>query len=962
MAVMGVRRSVEAAAGLLEREAELARIDRLIAGAASGEGGLVLVEGPAGIGKTALIDVACALARGRCEVFRARGSQLEREFAFGIVRQLFEVPLAGCSAQQRRGLFAGAARLAADMLAVDRSRGGSQRAPPAGDPLFAVVHGLYWLTVNWSERQPLVLVVDDAHWADAASLRFLGYLAGRLEGASVLVIVGSRRGEGECEFLDSTLAPERFARLEPAALSADGVSRLVRRFRDQADEQFCLACHTVSGGNPFLVQALLAELRRAGVEASAASAARIAALRPQAVTLAVLARLRNLPAAAGELARAVAVLGAGAQLEHARALAGVDEESAAGAIAALRACEVLALSGLEFVHQLVAGAVYESIAPSQRALMHLRAARVLAAQGASSGAVASHLLRVEPGGAGDVVRLLRAAACGALADGAPVAAVRCLRRALDEPPDSRARTLVLGELGAAEATARDPQAYEHLLAAYRLAETVDERARLAALLGNVCYFTARFAEGYQLISTVIDELGDEAADRGLLAPLEYLRSHIASLDARFVGELKAREPLRRAIAQAAGPPGRSLLIFEACWRWQQGGHADRWRALLDQGLDNGRFIAEGHGDSPAAALALACTVLSDELARAERLLGDMFLDAKRRGSIAAHATALAWSSALSLRAGNLSAATDDGHAALELCERHQLCFMAPFAAAFLSEALLERGQPRDAEQVISSAPLDTLAGTIAHALCLVPRARVRLALGRRAQAIEDLNASGATFQALLSDNPNGCAWRSTLALALGPEHRERALALAHEELATARAIEKPRAIGVALRAGGLLERGETQIELLRESVRALERSHAQLELARSLTDLGAALRRHGHRSEARDPLRHGLDLADACGARTIADRARQELIATGARPRRERITGSESLTAAERRVAELAAHGMSNREIAQNLFITISTVARHLTHTYQKLAITTRDELAEKLTEAKRAPRSPTTS
>jgi DNA-binding CsgD family transcriptional regulator len=175
--------------------------------------------------------------------------------------------------------------------------------------------------------------------------------------------------------------------------------------------------------------------------------------------------------------------------------------------------------------------------------------------------------------------------------------------------------------------------------------------------------------------------------------------------------------------------------------------------------------------------------------------------------------------------------------------------------------------------------------------------------------------------------------------------RVEARALATEEVALAQAFNGPRTLGIALRAAGLAEGGKRGIDLLRQAVSVLEGSGARLEHARAMTDLGAALRRAGQRAESREILRPALDLVHRCGALALTERTRTELIAAGGRPRRLVLSGLDSLTPSERRVAQFAAAGLSNRDIAQNLFITTRTVEGHLTHAYQKLGITSREQL-----------------
>jgi len=196
--------------------------------------------------------------------------------------------------------------------------------------------------------------------------------------------------------------------------------------------------------------------------------------------------------------------------------------------------------------------------------------------------------------------------------------------------------------------------------------------------------------------------------------------------------------------------------------------------------------------------------------------------------------------------------------------------------------------------------------------------------------------------------------RSGAALALlRLGHRRQAGQLADAELADVRVFGAPRALGIALRAAGLARGGPEGLALLRESVAALDRSPALLERARSMAELGAALRRDGQRSAARDPLARALDLAARCGARPLAARARDELRAAGARPRRPWRTGVDALTPSELRVARLAAEGRSNREIAGELYVTLKAVEGHLARVYAKLGIGGRGQLADALAAGK---------
>jgi DNA-binding CsgD family transcriptional regulator len=178
---------------------------------------------------------------------------------------------------------------------------------------------------------------------------------------------------------------------------------------------------------------------------------------------------------------------------------------------------------------------------------------------------------------------------------------------------------------------------------------------------------------------------------------------------------------------------------------------------------------------------------------------------------------------------------------------------------------------------------------------------------------------------------------------------DRAVELAAEDLRLARAFGAPHALGVALRAAALIQGGTRGLEQLTEAVAVLDGTGINLELARTLTEHGAALRRAGYRRDARQPLRRGLDLAARCGALALAARARDELVTAGGRPRRQPVSGAESLTASELRVARLAAQGLTNRQIAQALFVSMKTVSTHLGHVYAKLDVTDRARLAAAL-------------
>jgi DNA-binding CsgD family transcriptional regulator len=275
----------------------------------------------------------------------------------------------------------------------------------------------------------------------------------------------------------------------------------------------------------------------------------------------------------------------------------------------------------------------------------------------------------------------------------------------------------------------------------------------------------------------------------------------------------------------------------------------------------------------------------------------------------------------------------------------------------LVNALVRQGELDAAEQAL--APLDSEAesGSLPAAVLRFARGRLRVGQGRIAEGLEDFLAVGARLTSGTVTCPGFLPWRSEAALAhLALGDREPAGRLAEEELELAQAFCAPRALGIAKRAAGVIAGGDRGASLLRGAIDAFERGDASLERARALTDLGALLRRRNRRTEARELLREALDVAHRAGAKALADQAETELRATGARPRRVVLTGLDSLTASERRIAELASQGLTNREIAQTLFVTARTVEGHLTSVFRKLRVDSRDELPAALAGAVPVP------
>jgi DNA-binding CsgD family transcriptional regulator len=939
-------------ARLLERDPELALIEERLENASHGRGGLLLVRGSAGIGKSSLLGSAEQRARaGGLTVLRARGHDAEREFAFGGCLQLFERILAEPSRSER--LLVGAAELARPLL------GAEGLDPPAGDPpegpdrIFGVLDGLFWLTANLADEGPLLIAVDDAHWLDEPSLRFLRYLAVRIDELPVALLVAWRLGEPSSarRQLEELQGQRAAPCLELRPLSEPGVAAMVRQGLAEAEPEFCQACAELTGGNPFYVGELVGAIKRAGIAGRAEDSARLAGVRPRAVGTSVLARIGRHGDDALGLARAVAIAGDGVSLARASALASLDPAVARDAAAALAEAAVLeAGDPLGFVHPLVREAVYDDIPPALRARRHGEAARLLHGERADPEQVASQLLRASALGEPWAIDVLRVAARRALDRGVPAAATRYLRRALEERPAPVLRAELLAECGTAARVTGEPDALGLLEQAVELSADPVARGRLLAAAGQALLDQGLLPAAAETFSRGLAELEEGEVSAPELRAKLWAGRELAT---RFGSpNLDPVDDLQRALGER-GPTfagERSLLAFVAFQRASTlHSTCSEVREIALRALGDGSAFVDGDATRAAVFLVFALG-LCEEHELVIRISEETLRLARRRGSVLAHANASHALATMRQRSGQLSEAVADATSACE-AGRFGWQLYQPSARAMLAEALLDRGELEEAVTALDVPDADERwGGRAPYFFFLASRARLALTRGQAQEALDGFHAAGRMGGAWGARNPAIYPWRSGAALAaLRLGEREEARRLAASELDDARAWEGPRPIGIALRTSGLVEGGDDGIDLLRAAAAELERSPSPVERARALIELGAALRRSGRRRDAREPLRQALDIARRCEAHALTSRADEELRASGARPRRTELSGAEALTPMERRTARLAAEGLSNREVAQSLFLTVRTVEMHLSHAYRKLGITSRRQLPRAL-------------
>ena len=932
---------------LIERESELSAIQASIRSAAEGLGAALVVEGQAGMGKSSLLREAVRRASAAgMTVLTAQGAPLERNFGFGVVRQLFDRTIGRADAEQREALLGGVAALATPAVSPE-----AREAAPGQQS--AIVHGLYWLTEGLAEQAPLLLAVDDAHWADVPSQRFLAHLVRRIEGVPVLVAIAVRTGDPQVDpsSLSELLATPGVHRLQPSALSAAGVEQLIEARLGPGDPAFIEACRVASGGVPYLVEELAAVLAVDRVSPISESASRIAEAGPRTVANATMLQLSRVSAAASDVARAMAVWGPHARLDRVAALARLDLDDARSAIDALIGMGILAPGRpVRFAHPLVQQAIYDDLPPESRAAAHGLAAALLAGEGAAIEEVAAHLLLSAPMGRGDVVDRLRDAAGRSLARGAPQSAVAYLRRALAEGGTDVDRPALVRDLGRAEALAQDADAVRHLEEALEFVETPLERARALYELSEVCLISGQWARRLELLRRALDALGGEDAD--FEARMETALTGSEFYDPAYVGGADARLPRLRALVDTATPGSRALALVLGAVGAFRGMARTEVLTFVERGLDGGSLLRDEGSESLALPQAVAALIGIDEPEMVAPITEEVLDDARRRGSVAGFAGGSLYRLAVEAHRGDLKNAETDLRATVETSVAHGLTFVLPGVVCFGTDVLLERPGLDDIASLLNGIELEPdLASTVSGAWLLSLRGRLRTQRGEHEAAAGDLRAAGDIFQRLGFSNPILALWRSPLALVLPRDRTDEARRLVEEELRIATDAGLGRSRGVALRAAGSLEGGERGVELLERSLEELRSEETVLERARTLVELGGALRRANQRVASREPLLAGLDLAHRCGAERQAARATEELRASGAKPRRRATSGPDALTSSEARVAHMAADGMSNREIAQSLFVTAKTVENQLGSVYRKLGVRSRSALRSALAE-----------
>jgi DNA-binding CsgD family transcriptional regulator len=932
---------------LLEREREVAELGAALDRANAGKGSAVAIEAKAGLGKTRLLREVCEVGGSAgLNVLSARATDLEREFPFALVRQLFESELVAPTRAEREALLegAGAARRA---LGLDTD---DDRAHDS----FAVLHGLYWVTAALAEQGPLLLTVDDAHTADEASLDYLGFLLPRLEELPVLLVLTSRPDEPDPPAgLGRVLIDASVRHLALAPISVEATTALLaEELGQQPEREFAATCHEVSGGNPFLLCELARTLLEERIEPAAGQVQVVRKLAPERVARMVLTRIARLPSEAESLARSLAVLGDGSELRLVAELAGVDPRTAQRAADELRASAIFGGdTSLRFIHPLVRNAIYAAVPASERAALHGRAATLLREDRVPPEQIATQLLVSEAQGKRATVEILLDAGERALATGAPRSAIAYLTRALREPPPAEMRAMVLGPLITAGFRAADHSVLSGIEADIDAEFERDPslRTRWAADLMRSMALGGRFEEA----ATMLTEAVEIAATEGDVQRAFQLEAQLSTL-ALVVPSVPAVNVAGYADQiDPDSPSGRLAAAMEVRAAAVGGTAHDAADAAKRALGDNGVIFAE-EPELVASTVAVMALVAADEVDAARHGAERALAIAHERGATPDISRGWFLRGFVAWGEGDLIAAEADVRQAIDLA---RLAGIVPAVLMYtgpLMEILIERDELGAAEAELQATGMarGPIPANAMFSIVLLIRGHLRFEQGELEDALEDLLAlSGREDQLGLGPGPLATASPLTVRALTARGDQARAQEIADRAMAPVRRWGAPASIAHVLRADAAARGGADGIRSLQEAAALMEDSPRRLERAHVLLELGTALRVEGRRGDARAVLLEAFKLARQCGAARIAKRAHGELGASGETIRRYLPIGVESLTPSERRVAELAASGMTNRQIAQSLFVTVKTVEAHLSATYDKLDISSRRQLGDALAE-----------
>jgi DNA-binding CsgD family transcriptional regulator len=919
---------------LYERDTELASLRKALRAADAELGSLVLITGPLGAGKSQLLRaVPERAAAAGYRLLRASGALQETEFGFGVVRQLFELAVTDLPEDVSRRWFQGAAQ---DVRFVFAGTCPGEGFAGMGQEAF--LEGLLTLVMNISTEQPLVILVDDLQWADTPSLRWLSYLAKRLDRLRVAVVVTVRDGDprGEQPLLREIQAAATTT-LWPEPLSRRTVAAMVRdHFGEPGDDEFVRACHGVTAGNPLFVMSLLTGMRLGGFrplrdEAHASHVLRPSLFREQLVTC-----LRTLPSTVREVAKAIATLGnTDADPDLVRQVADVDRLGCTEAVRVLRRLGLAAAGAPLRLSSLAAqDAVEELMTGEERGLLQQRALAQLRSYGLPADRLAHHLTAVTTPLDRWEIGMLRSAAAKAFSEGTPEVAARYLRRTLLDNSARSERATLLVELATAEREFDATASVQHVTQALALLDSPAQRASAVLRLAPSALGKSPPAV-LKLIEQAADELGDADQRSGWERELALrLEARQRSLALEMPGQLAGCVRRLRGLGttpslDTEGERELVAVLLFAVTMAGQGRAADVAsvaRRILEREPASPEHVHTG------LSLLVPTLIATDSVAYLSSWLDTVREQAVSRQDTLTHSLLSVEHAMLLAHNGRMAQAWERVMEAPNLEWGNKV---AP-SFALLSFVAVENKN----SEMISGLVRKTDARTDN----LLMAAILRLLRGRMPDRQEPTTAPlqhildcGHHLERAGWCNPALFPWRA-LAAELHDQlgDREAAAELIEEHGALAEQWGAPATVGRALRARGELSRDGEGVALLRKAVAVLQDSENRLELAKTHLLLGKRLSALGDPA-GQEYVRTARSIGEEYGVRWLADQP--------ATPKAVAV-----LTETERKVASLAAEGRTNQEIAAAIGVTCRAVEKNLTKTYRKLGVRGRGELSEALT------------
>ncbi|MEU3409084.1 LuxR C-terminal-related transcriptional regulator [Streptomyces sp. NPDC006670] len=896
--------------------------------ARAGSARAVLVRGPAGIGRTRLLT----LARQR-------------------------LTAAGWTVRQASGLPEGPARTrTVDVLLP----------PPPGAPagprdLHHDRQELHRRALGLLAAGPLALLVDDAQWCDETSLRHAEFILRHAAARPLLLVLAQRTdapGPGTPVLAEIT-ARGRCTLLDPAPLTEAGIAGLTTGICGApADRRFVRRCAELTGGNPLLVGRVLTTLRALGIPPGADAVHRLDAVHRGVTAARVPELLAAGPRRARRVATALAVLGEAAP-DLLAALCGLDVGAVTCALKGLRRIGAVLPGTPPYMREDVRGAVLATLSEPGLRDLRIRAARVLSDAGRPAPEVAEQLAALDRADEPWMFAVLRDAAAEAPTRATVRAAGRWLRGEAGRGLTDAERGGLHVELArAASRTVVTPaHALWHLRQALALTPDPRRQAPVAVQYAMMALGTRRAPEGMRLLERVLEGLS-RLPDAGADPACRDLRTTVES--ALLASAVNDRTALPAAGARAAalpvptghGPADRRLLAALSAFAALDGGSAARAAALARRALRSDEPGTAGWGVFCSSAV----LALADRVDEALDALDRVLSPAQDHPPLWPRRAALAGRSLILHGIGDVPGAARDARAATEVSGP---AGAPPLAHLALGSVLLSQG-----EAARAGAVLDGLARTAGHLdrsvwewhLYLYVSGRVHRERGDLEGALELWRRCGRSQEEAGVVNPVLAPWWLPTATTLGRLGRgAEAAELVETAVARTRAWGTPRALGLGLVAAASVVGGRARTELLAEAVETLSGSPARLELARAEYQLGRELLALGDARAARGHLRQAIGLATRCGSHALTATARDTLVTAGGRMPQLAVAPVDSLTPSERRIATLAQRGLSNKKIAEALFITPRTVEMHLTNVYRKLDVRGRADLPRGLAPRTRA-------